>query len=54
MVEEAGLIRAGIAVACGLALFAAAGWVIGARIDAAYDEGFAEANWAVIEKCRVQ
>jgi hypothetical protein len=58
MVEEAGLIRAGIAVAFGLVLIAVAGWAIRAGIEArigvAYDEGFAAANWAVIEKCRVQ
>jgi hypothetical protein len=48
------VIRAGIAVACGLVLFASAGWSIGMRIEAAYNEGFADANWAVIEKCRVE
>jgi hypothetical protein len=48
------VIRAGIAVACGLVLFASAGWSIGARIEQAYEQGFAEANWAVIEKCRVE
>jgi hypothetical protein len=54
MVEEAGLIRAGIAVACGLVLFVAAAFSIRVNIEAAYEQGFAEANWAVIEKCRVQ
>jgi hypothetical protein len=48
------VIRAGIAVACGLVLFASAGWSIGARIERAYEQGFAEANLAVIEKCRVE
>jgi hypothetical protein len=52
--EEAGLIRAGLAVALGLVLVASAGWAIGARIEHAYNEGFAAANWEVIEKCRVQ
>jgi hypothetical protein len=47
------MIRAGVAVLCGLVLFASAGWSIGMRIEAAYDEGFAAANWEVIEKCRV-
>jgi hypothetical protein len=46
--------RAGIAVACGLVLFAAAAFSIRANIEAAYNDGFAAANWAVIEKCRVQ
>jgi hypothetical protein len=35
-------------------LFASAGWSIGMRIESAYNEGFAAANWAVIEKCRVE
>jgi hypothetical protein len=48
------VIRAGIAVACGLVLFVAAAFSIRANIESAYDRGFAEANWAVIEKCRVQ
>jgi hypothetical protein len=39
------MIRAGIAVACGLVLFASAGWSIGKRIEAAYDEGFTAAAW---------
>jgi hypothetical protein len=48
------MIRASIAVACGLVLLAVAGWSIGMRIEAAYNEGWAAANWEVIEKCRVE
>jgi hypothetical protein len=48
------VIRAGVAVACGLVLFVAAAFSIRANIEAAYNDGFAAANWAVIEKCRVQ
>jgi hypothetical protein len=52
------VIRASIAVAFGLVLLAVAGWAIRAGIEARlgmayYDEGFAAANWEVIEKCRV-
>jgi hypothetical protein len=54
VVAEAGVIRAGIAVACGLVLFVAAAFSIRANIESAYNDGFAAANWAVIEKCRVQ
>jgi NhaP-type Na+/H+ or K+/H+ antiporter len=53
-VEEAGVIRVGIAVACALVLGALLGWGYVRALKSAYDEGFAEANWAVIEKCRVQ
>jgi hypothetical protein len=54
VVAEAGVIRVGIAVACALVLGALLGWGYLISLKAAYDEGFAEANWAVIEKCRVQ
>jgi hypothetical protein len=48
------VIRVGIAVACGLVLGALLGWGYLSSLKAAYNEGYAEANWAVIEKCRVQ
>jgi hypothetical protein len=48
------VIRAGIAVACGLVLCVAAAFSIRANIESAYNDGFAAANWEVIERCRVQ
>jgi hypothetical protein len=44
------MIRAGIAVACGLVLFVAAGFSIRAKIESAYNDGYSEA----IVVCPVQ